>query len=253
MRTEQRSTATAKLDPAGTNVHIKTRTPLRWAARINLMRQRAKALRRVEQARPPARAADRQPCEDGGPITCYVNTGSRLCGNLHCTHWAAHIDGEVSGSIIAASASRVALGASALVNGRIIAQYVVVSGCVRGDIIASSHVLVRAGALIIGDIYCRRVAVEAGGILRGRLWQHGELPPECLPVVLHLPESSARAIASNETSALGGAFAATLAGVPSASTTVLRPITTAPQYSELPMIDASSWHTAAARRFLRKV
>lgn len=124
-----------------------------------------------------------------GELAAYIGAGTRFEGDLHYAGGAAHIDGEVLGSVDAEKASQISLGPRATIHGTIVAPHVIVHGHVRGDIVASSSVIVRRGAYVLGDIYCRHVAVEAGGIVVGRLRQNGEQPPSAADTEAPLDES----------------------------------------------------------------
>jgi cytoskeletal protein CcmA (bactofilin family) len=232
-----------------------------WAMQLDSMRKRVKAWRSARKSRTSAQDAASRARADSSSVTFYVNAGSRLYGDLHCAPGVAHIDGEVLGNVVAESASSVALGSSALVNGCVSAPRVIVSGCVRGDIIASSHVLVRAGALIIGDIYCRRVAVQAGGVVRGRLWQHGERPALYFPLIIHPSGLDAPPMLFQEAAPVwsGDASDAALAEARQASdgnaTLALDAATTSPQSNDAAadIDDAAAFHAASARKFLRRL
>lgn len=126
-----------------------------------------------------------------GELAAYVAAGTRFEGDLHYTGGTAHIDGEVLGRVDAEKASRVSLGPQAMIHGTILAPHVSIHGHVRGDIVATSSVVVREGAYVLGDIYCRQVAIEAGAVVVGRLLQNGERPPSSVPATDAVPVDTA--------------------------------------------------------------
>jgi cytoskeletal protein CcmA (bactofilin family) len=78
------------------------------------------------------------------------------------------IDGEVNG-IIRLSTARVTVGAEGHVHATIVAQDVVVTGHLDGEIRATGRVELRNGAVVLGDVFATRLCIEDGATLRGHV------------------------------------------------------------------------------------
>jgi cytoskeletal protein CcmA (bactofilin family) len=78
------------------------------------------------------------------------------------------VDGEVEGTIRLASA-RLTVRTEGRVRAAVLAQDVIVLGHVEGEIRATGRVELRDGAVVLGDVYSTRLAIEDGAILRGKV------------------------------------------------------------------------------------
>ncbi len=76
------------------------------------------------------------------------------------------VDGEVDGTIKLAT-SRLTVRADGRVRASISAQDVVVLGLVEGEIRATGRVDLRAGSVVLGNIFSSRLSIEEGATLRG--------------------------------------------------------------------------------------
>ncbi len=76
------------------------------------------------------------------------------------------VDGEVEGTIRLA-ASRLTVRTDGRVKATIVAQDVVVLGHVEGEIRATGRVELRDGAVVLGNVFSTRLAIEDGATLRG--------------------------------------------------------------------------------------
>ena len=76
------------------------------------------------------------------------------------------VDGEVEGTIRLAAA-RLTVRTEGRVKAAIVAQDVVVLGQVEGEIRATGRVELRDGAVVLGNIFATRLAIEDGATLRG--------------------------------------------------------------------------------------
>ena len=76
------------------------------------------------------------------------------------------VDGEVEGTIRLAAA-RLTVRTEGRVKATIVAQDVVVLGHVEGEIRATGRVELRDGAVVLGDVFSTRLAIEDGATLRG--------------------------------------------------------------------------------------
>jgi cytoskeletal protein CcmA (bactofilin family) len=78
------------------------------------------------------------------------------------------IDGEVDG-VIRLTAARLTVRADGRVRATIVAQDVVVVGLIEGEIRATGRVELRAGAVVLGDVFATRLSIEEGATLRGNV------------------------------------------------------------------------------------
>jgi cytoskeletal protein CcmA (bactofilin family) len=76
------------------------------------------------------------------------------------------VDGEVEGTIRLSSA-RLTVRAEGRVRATILAQDVIVLGLVEGEIRATGRVDLRAGSVVLGNVFSARLAMEEGATLRG--------------------------------------------------------------------------------------
>jgi cytoskeletal protein CcmA (bactofilin family) len=78
------------------------------------------------------------------------------------------VDGRVEGTVTLAD-NRLTIGASANVAADLSAKDVLILGQVKGNVIASGRVELRAGCNVEGDIRALRLAVEDNAIFRGKV------------------------------------------------------------------------------------
>jgi cytoskeletal protein CcmA (bactofilin family) len=78
------------------------------------------------------------------------------------------VDGRVEGTVTLTE-SRLTIGPNASVQADLIARDVLILGQVRGNVVASGRVELRAGCSVEGDIRALRLAVEDNAIFRGKV------------------------------------------------------------------------------------
>jgi cytoskeletal protein CcmA (bactofilin family) len=93
-----------------------------------------------------------------------IGKGTVLEGNVE-TFGNIRIEGKVIGNI--KSKSKVALGHSSHVEGNIIAQNADIEGEVKGKIEISEMLVLKATAVINGDIVTGKLVVEPGAVFNG--------------------------------------------------------------------------------------
>lgn len=94
-----------------------------------------------------------------------LNSDVEIKGNLKFAGeltFEGKLDGEIN------TDGTLALGDSAVINGNITAQSVVVRGKVNGNITAKEKIEIKAKAEVFGDIRAARLAVEEGVIFVGK-------------------------------------------------------------------------------------
>src|ERR1041384_1346259 len=93
-----------------------------------------------------------------------IGKGTYLEGNIE-TYGNIRIEGKVTGNI--KSKSKVALGPQSHVQGNIIAQNADIEGEIKGKIEISELLVLKATAVINGDIITGKMVVEPGAIFNG--------------------------------------------------------------------------------------
>jgi cytoskeletal protein CcmA (bactofilin family) len=78
------------------------------------------------------------------------------------------LDGRVEGSVNLAE-SRLTIGPSAIVVADLSAKDVLIQGQVKGNVLASGRVELRAGCNVDGDICALRLVVEDNAVFRGKV------------------------------------------------------------------------------------
>lgn len=93
-----------------------------------------------------------------------IGKGTTLEGNIEA-YGNIRVEGRVVGSIV--TKSKVALGQSCKVEGNILAQNAEVAGEVKGVVEVSDLLLLKASAVIHGDIITNKLIVESGATFNG--------------------------------------------------------------------------------------
>ena len=93
-----------------------------------------------------------------------IGKGTFLEGNVE-TYGNIRIEGKVTGNV--KSKSKVALGPSSLVQGNVMAQNADLEGEVKGRIEITELLVLKATAIIDGDIVTGKLVVEPGAVFNG--------------------------------------------------------------------------------------
>ena len=93
-----------------------------------------------------------------------IGKGTFLEGNVE-TFGNIRIEGKVTGNV--KSKSKVALGPSSFVQGNVIAQNADLEGEVKGRIEVAELLVLKATAVIHGDIIAGKLVVESGAVFNG--------------------------------------------------------------------------------------
>ena len=93
-----------------------------------------------------------------------IGKGTLLEGNIE-TYGNIRIEGKVIGNV--KSKSKVALGNASHVSGNIIAQNADIEGEVKGKLEVSELLVLKATAIINGDIVTGKLVVEPGAVFNG--------------------------------------------------------------------------------------
>jgi cytoskeletal protein CcmA (bactofilin family) len=78
------------------------------------------------------------------------------------------VDGQMEGTITL-SESRLTIGPNAVIAADLSAKDVLILGRVKGNVIASGRVELRAGSSVEGDIRALRLAIEDNALFRGKV------------------------------------------------------------------------------------
>ncbi|HET7103694.1 MAG TPA: polymer-forming cytoskeletal protein [Terracidiphilus sp.] len=78
------------------------------------------------------------------------------------------VDGRVEGTITLTD-SRLTIGPNANVAADLTARDVLIMGQVKGNIVATGRVELRAGSLVEGDVQALRLAIEDNAVFRGKV------------------------------------------------------------------------------------
>lgn len=103
---------------------------------------------------------------EASDVVSIVGPGMTVEGDCE-TDGTLRVEGRVEGTIRAGKA--VVVGEDGEVVGDVHTRDVVVAGSVDGSISATSRVELQESARVEGDIRCRRVKLEEGGYVEGRL------------------------------------------------------------------------------------
>lgn len=99
-------------------------------------------------------------------VVSIVGPGMTITGDCE-TEGTLRVEGKVEGTI--RSGKAVVIGEEGEVVGDVHTQDAVVAGRVEGSIVAESRIELQESARIKGDIRCRRVKLEEGGFVDGRI------------------------------------------------------------------------------------
>ena len=117
----------------------------------------------------------------GGPtrelsdVVSVIAPGMTILGDVTCDG-TVRVEGKIEGSIKATKS--VVVGKGGRITGDIETQDVVVAGTVIGTVAGASRVELQETCKIEGDIRSRRVKLEEGGQIEGRLHMAGKAADE---------------------------------------------------------------------------
>ena len=112
---------------------------------------------------PAAEPAHRPPVAAGDQAT--ISKGLIIKGEITGSE-SLFVDGKVEGSINL-SGNRVTVGRNGQVSASIAAREVVILGKVRGNVLASDRVDIRAEGALTGDVAAARISIEDGAFFKG--------------------------------------------------------------------------------------
>ncbi len=150
-----------------------------------------------------------------GEGSTVIGRGATLKGELVSSEDVV-IEGSVEG-VVSAAGGRLTVAKDAVVRADLNAHEVIVMGRVDGTIRATERAELRAGALVTGDVYAKRFAMEQDAMLRGRVdpTRAGEVIPATVaetPKPVAAPVPFVPASTSAAPSLFGGAAPIRTAG-----------------------------------------
>ena len=107
-------------------------------------------------------------------VISIIGPGMQVIGECH-TDGTIRIEGMVQGTVRAGKA--VVVGRDGVVDGEVITQDAVISGRVRGGLVAESRLELQATCRIDGEVRARRMQLEEGAILNGIVQMGENLQP----------------------------------------------------------------------------
>jgi cytoskeletal protein CcmA (bactofilin family) len=132
----------------------------------------------------------RERSNNGSPmetVISIIGPGMTVVGDCQ-TDGTIRVEGSVKGSVKAGKA--VVVGKDGLVEGDIVTQDAVVSGTVKGTLLAESRLELQATCHVEGEVRARRMQLEEGAILNGTVDMGGN-PKATLPTT---PTSDGQAV-----------------------------------------------------------
>jgi cytoskeletal protein CcmA (bactofilin family) len=106
------------------------------------------------------------PARELSDVVSVIGPGMEIVGDIKCDG-TVRVEGKVKGSIKATKS--VVVGAGGTITGDIETQDVVVAGTVDGTVAGASRVELQETCSVRGDIRSRRIKLDEGGRVEGRL------------------------------------------------------------------------------------
>lgn len=96
----------------------------------------------------------------------FISEGTRIEGKV-CFSEISRVHGVLMGDVRATDGSTLILAETAVVEGNIEADTLVIDGFVRGDIVARTKVVISRTGRVFGNVQAPSVAVEFGAYFEG--------------------------------------------------------------------------------------
>jgi cytoskeletal protein CcmA (bactofilin family) len=115
-------------------------------------------------------------------IDTLIGKASRVHGDLEFTG-GLHLDGSIAGNVRADSSegSSLSISETGSIEGNVEADNVMLSGAVRGDIVARERVVLGATAKVQGNVYYGVIEMTLGAQIMGKLTRISERAGEPVP------------------------------------------------------------------------
>ena len=102
--------------------------------------------------------------DESSTSSSIIGKGTSVEGNID-TNGNISVEGEVKGNVV--SKSKVALGPSSYVEGKVLANNAIIAGEIQGSVEISELLTLKPTAVIHGDIMTNKLIVEAGATFNG--------------------------------------------------------------------------------------
>jgi cytoskeletal protein CcmA (bactofilin family) len=99
-------------------------------------------------------------------INTIIGSNSSVYGDIEAGGFT-RVDGSLRGNLSAKG--RVVVGEKARMKSNVSGTAVTIGGVVLGNVLASEQVIILATALVVGDIITRRIRVDEGCLIQGRV------------------------------------------------------------------------------------
>ncbi|MDR2247546.1 MAG: polymer-forming cytoskeletal protein [Treponema sp.] len=99
-------------------------------------------------------------------VNTIIGPNSSVYGDVE-TGGFTRVDGSLRGNLSANG--RVVVGEKARMKSNVSGTSVTIGGVVLGNILASEQIIILATALVVGDIITRRIRVDEGCLIQGRV------------------------------------------------------------------------------------
>lgn len=116
---------------------------------------------------------------DTAPSINFLGSGTNITGDIK-SNGDFRIDGILTGSIN--SKGKIVIGQSGKVDGEILCQNADISGEIRAKIIVHELLTLKSTAIIYGDIFTSKLAIEPGAIFTGSC-NMNEIPGQAKPEI----------------------------------------------------------------------
>ena len=102
--------------------------------------------------------------DESSNSSSIIGKGTSVEGNIE-TSGNISVEGEVKGNVV--SKSKVALGPSSYVEGKVLANNAIIAGEIQGSVEISELLTLKPTAVIHGDIMTNKLIVESGATFNG--------------------------------------------------------------------------------------
>lgn len=104
------------------------------------------------------------------PIRSLISEGTVMRGEVKFVD-GLRIDGEVHGNVVASEDSRsiLVISEKARVHGKVKADYVIISGEIRGPVISTELLELQPKARVVGDVHYELLEMHPGAVIDGEL------------------------------------------------------------------------------------
>mgnify|MGYP001292794064 CR=1 FL=1 len=99
-----------------------------------------------------------------------IEKGTKIIGDIH-SHGNIRLDGDMIGNVN--SQSKVVLGQTCIMEGKLSAQNAEISGQITGEIDVTDLLILKATAIVNANVLYGKVMIEDGAILNGTIKQGG--------------------------------------------------------------------------------